>query len=344
MSEQSYLTMKEEFSNALSGDALKNALDYIDCIKENGFTLDGVWNRGYVFHYRGKCVCLVALPPFWDVTGWNIYGFDCNTMYDDLPVAESLKEFAWAHVKPCAVAIGGDCGGDCKPGIRAQVLGKDFDGTCCHVTKFENPNAGAVEKIIELTQVWKHCIDVNADVFAKIEEETGTYLKGDNLRIAMDLLVYLKESGRTWIMSEYHPEFYYMGELTCLIAYAKTDYDEATLAKIRQQIEEAGNRYVYYPSSSWNLCCWQHDDDIYELDSFPVDEGLKDFARENVWKCIRCDGCSAPGGGRRTVFGKEFDNACCNVFQFANPDDEMLVYIKKLMELEKHIIADAKKK
>ena len=53
----------------------------------------------------------------------------------------------------------------------------------------------------------------NAEEFAKIEEETKTYLKGDNLRIAMDLLAYLKESGRTWIMSEYHPEFYYMGEL-----------------------------------------------------------------------------------------------------------------------------------
>jgi len=104
------------------------------------------------------------------------------------------------------------------------------------------------------------------------------------------------------------------------------------------------NRWAYDPSSSWNICCWQHEDDIYEPEGVSVGEGLKEFARENVWKCIRCGGCGAPGGKRRMVFGKEFDNACCNVFQFANPDDEMLEYIKQLMELEKHIIADAKKK
>ena len=175
-------------------------------------------------------------------------------------------------------------------------------------------------------------------VFAKIVDETKTYLKGDNLRIAMDLLAYLKESGRTWVLSEHHPEFYYMGELTCLFAYMKFSLDETKLANMRRMIEEAGNRWVYDPSSSWNICCWQHDDDIYEHDGFPVDEDFKKFARDNVWKCIRCGGCDAPGGRSRTVFGKVFDNACCNVFQFANPDDEMLAYIKKLMELEKFII------
>jgi len=184
----------------------------------------------------------------------------------------------------------------------------------------------------------------NADVFAKIEEETRTYLNGDNLRSALDFLAYLRESGRTWIFTEYHPEFDYMGELTCLIAYSKSALDEATLAEIRRKIEAAGNRFVYDPTSSWNICCWQNEDNIYEPDRFPVAEDLKEFARTNVWKCIDCGGCGAPGGGRRTVFGKEFDNACCNLFQFANPDDEMLEHIKTLMELQKHIIAHAKKK
>jgi len=183
-----------------------------------------------------------------------------------------------------------------------------------------------------------------AAVFAKIEEETQTYLKGDNLKNALDLLAYLKESGRTWILSEYHPEFYYMGELTCLIAYSKSPLDETTLSHIRRKIEDAGNRYVYYPSGSWNICCWQHEDDIYELDSFPVDEDVKEYARTNVWKCINCGGCGNPGGGRRTVFGKEFDNACCNVFQLANPNEKEIEYIKKLMELQKHIIAYSKNK
>jgi len=182
----------------------------------------------------------------------------------------------------------------------------------------------------------------NATIFSSIEKETQTYLNGDNLRIALDFITYLRDSGRTWILSDYHPEFYYMGELTCLIAYLKSPLDEATLNNISKKVEEAGNRWVYDPSSSWNICCWQNENDIYEHESFPLDEDLKEFARENVWKCIRCGGCGAPGGIPRTVFGKEFDNACCNVFQFANPDDEMMERIKKLMELQKHIIADSK--
>jgi len=182
----------------------------------------------------------------------------------------------------------------------------------------------------------------STDEFIRIEEEIKAYLNGDNLKNALDLLAYLKESGRTWTMSDYHPEFYYMGEMTCLFAILKSALDETTLSNIRRMIEDAGNRWVYDPISSWNICCWQHDDDIYELDSFPVDEDFKKFARENVWKCIRCGGCGAPGGIHRTVFGKEFNNACCNLFQLANPDDEMMGYIKKLMELEKHIISGRK--
>ena len=181
------------------------------------------------------------------------------------------------------------------------------------------------------------------DTIVKIEEEIRTYLKGENLQIALDLLDYLKKSERTWVLSEYHPEFFYKGEMTCLFAFHKSTLDEATINYLRQMIEGAGNRWVYDPSSTWNICCWQHEDDIYEPDGFSVDEDVKEFARNNVWKCIRChaDGsCGSLGGRHRVVFRKEFDNACCNLFQFGNPDDEMLEHIKKLMELEKHIIDD----
>ena len=47
----------------------------------------------------------------------------------------------------------------------------------------------------------------DAEVFAKIEEEARTYLSGSNLINALDLLAYLKESGRTWVLSDYHPAY-----------------------------------------------------------------------------------------------------------------------------------------
>lgn len=157
MSEQNNIA--DALKNALSGDALKNALTYASFIEVNGITLDTVWRGGYVFHYKGECICLIGIPPFWDVSEWNIYGFDNNTVHNNVPVDEDLKEFAWAHVKPCAASIGGECGGDCKPGISAKVFDKDFGGTCCHVMKFECPDAEAIENIIKLTQVWMQSID-----------------------------------------------------------------------------------------------------------------------------------------------------------------------------------------
>lgn len=97
-----------------------------------------------------------------------------------------------------------------------------------------------------------------------------------------------------------------MDKLTCLISYMKFPMDEAAVNAMRQTIEAAGNRFVYDPSSNWNICCWQHDDDIYELDSFPVGEDVKEYARANVWKCIGCHigdgGCPPPGRGTQNGF------------------------------------------
>ena len=151
--------VEENLKKHLSGDALKNALDYVNFLDSNGIYPDFTDNGVHLFKYKDECVSLIGTPPFWDVVGWNIYGFNNNTMCDDFPVDEELINFAWTHVKPCEVAIGGNCGGDCKPGVCADVFGKDFEGTCCHVTKFENPDTDAMKNIVKLTQVWKHCID-----------------------------------------------------------------------------------------------------------------------------------------------------------------------------------------
>ena len=180
------------------------------------------------------------------------------------------------------------------------------------------------------------------NLFFAIEAEIKAHLNGDNLKISLDFLAYLKGSGMTWdFPTDGHPEFYYIDKLTCLFAFTKDEMDEATLDKTRQMIESAGNRFVYDPSSTWNICCWQCECDIYEPGNFQVGEDLKEFALDNVWKCISCGGCDTPGSHPRTVFGKEYASACCNVFQFINPDSETMEKIIKLMELQKAIIAES---
>jgi len=152
----------------------------------------------------------------------------------------------------------------------------------------------------------------NTDVFAKIEEKIRDSQSGDNLKNALGLVAYLRESGRTCKFGA-HPEFYYMGEFTCLIV-----------------------------CEEFLVCCWEGECDLYEPDGFPVDDSLKEFARANVVKCFGCGGCDGLGPVRRTVFGKEYDGACCNIFHFHSPDGETLEKIIKLMELQKYMTANSK--
>ena len=169
--------------------------------------------------------------------------------------------------------------------------------------------------------------NIEEDAFKKTEDFLRDALRGGMLRNALDFVAYLKESGRTCKISVYpnsvHPMFHYMGEFTCLFACFKDNSDQ---------------------SDQWFICCWEGECDLYEPDGFPMDESLKEFARENVKKCFNCGGCDAPlGPVRRTIFGKEYDDACCNIFHFHNPDCETLEKIIKLMELQKHVIAESKK-
>jgi len=147
------------------------------------------------------------------------------------------------------------------------------------------------------------------EVFTKIEGETQNSLNGEILENAMNFIAYLKKSGRTCMLPNGgHPEFYFTDELSCLIVYSK---------------------FVNDPSEWWNICCCQSINDVYEHDDFLVDESVKEFAQNKVWKCIGCNGCNAPGGRRRTVFGKVFDNACCNLWQFISPNADDLNKIIK---------------
>ena len=65
------------------------------------------------------------------------------------------------------------------------------------------------------------------------------------------------------------------------------------------------------------------------------DERLKEIAWKYVDICGNCGGCKNPGGSRKTIFGKGFDNVCLTAMKFDNPDAETVECVKKLMELRK---------
>jgi len=162
----------------------------------------------------------------------------------------------------------------------------------------------------------------NTAIIAKVEHEIKTILDGDNLKHALDFINHMTAIGMTLEM-DYHPTFTYLGEWVCLLVYPKD-----------------GTNPSYF-----GICSWPGELDVMENVSFPIDENLKNFAKANVKKCFHCGGCEGsdyPGPLKKMVFGKEYDDVCCNAFHFFNSSNEEMENAKKLMELLKHIIADTK--
>ena len=71
MSEHGFRKLERKIKRALSGDMLKNALDFVAYIKANEMTLDIVTT---VFSYLGKEVCCLTLDGNSHPAGpWSIY-------------------------------------------------------------------------------------------------------------------------------------------------------------------------------------------------------------------------------------------------------------------------------
>jgi hypothetical protein len=80
---------------------------------------------------------------------------------------------------------------------------------------------------------------------------------------------------------------------------------------------------------------WSDDSGSSWFEDSPPEERLKEIALENVDFCTNCGGCGNPGGTRKAVFGKEFNNVCITAMKFINPDARTLECVKKMAELRK---------
>jgi hypothetical protein len=67
-------------------------------------------------------------------------------------------------------------------------------------------------------------------------------------------------------------------------------------------------------------------------DNIP-DERTKEIALKHIDICGNCGGCDKPGGSRKTIFEKEFDNVCITPMRFDNPDAETVECVKRLVGL-----------
>ena len=164
-------TIENEINGSLMDDlSKKNALDFIAYLRANGMTTTDA-NYPGVFRYLGEAVCVLAIHPIeeGELPVYNIYWGDYDSTifssdYDDFPMDEQLKEFAWKHIHLCVnfTSNGKYCGCGSQPGKSMKILGKEFDNLCTSIIWFGNPDAATLETIYKLAEVWKLCIVENA--------------------------------------------------------------------------------------------------------------------------------------------------------------------------------------
>ena len=156
--EKTTLVIEDEINERLSGELQKNALTFVDLLKSGGMVVDKTYSS--VFRYFDEAVCVVVIHPnFVGELGWNVYLGDydssiCSSDYENFPMDEVLKEFAWAHKHTC-----GSCGCGNQPGRTFSILGKEFDNVCTSLMWFGNADGDTLENLMKLVDVWKLCID-----------------------------------------------------------------------------------------------------------------------------------------------------------------------------------------
>jgi len=143
----------------LTGEARKNALDFITALREKGFSFDG-WGSGddvgWTPAYNGKgfgCVLISEQFMFFIGLDWN---FD-----DNIPTNNELKEFVWAHVTVCPQEHCAPpyCQADennpnhCKN--RWKIFGKEYESTCHSPLQFINPDIETLNNIKNLLLLTK---------------------------------------------------------------------------------------------------------------------------------------------------------------------------------------------
>jgi len=149
------LKIEDDLSAALSGEKLKNALDFIAYLKASGMNLHQ--EHTSAFEYKGEWVCIICIVPIDGTPEWVIFDNPLTSKFDDFPVDSDLKEFAWTHVNIC-----GKCGCGSQPGVRKTILGKEFDNVCTSEVAFWSPDADVLDKVRQMINIWKESVDSKA--------------------------------------------------------------------------------------------------------------------------------------------------------------------------------------
>jgi len=156
----------------------------------------------------------------------------------------------------------------------------------------------------------------------RIEAHIGEVLTGEAQKNARALVAHLRanemrfERGKGYWADKLYWMITYQGEYVCFILLNGSE----------DKTEPAG----------WVI--WHDDGGTNCFADFPLDQRARETAWKHVDVCANCGGCKQPGGTRKTIFWKQFDNVCVTPLKFVNPDAEGLACVRKMIGIRKAAI------
>ncbi len=161
--------VEESILETLAGERRQNALVFFAYLSADGMRFErgkGYWEDKYYWRvrYRDEVVCFVLINGTKcksEPEGWMIWSDDSGSKgYEGYPLDERTREIAWQHVDFC-----GNCGGECHPGVRKTVFGRDFDHVCRTTLRFVNPDAEALACAMKMMEIRKNDINEKRGLF-----------------------------------------------------------------------------------------------------------------------------------------------------------------------------------
>jgi len=141
--------------DVLKGDAQKNALDLIAHLRTSGgkdFSIAKHNESDESLWLIGEGIGVMFVNGSDDFPGpWTLWVDGDNIgEHTAADVDAHVKEVAWANIAPC-----GSCGGQCSPGFRKRVFGKDFENVCNSTLMFTNADTDTLACLKQIVDVRK---------------------------------------------------------------------------------------------------------------------------------------------------------------------------------------------
>ena len=147
------MEIKDALKNNLKGEALTNALGFVDYLIARGLSSNMEWDNGCRFVKNEKSPCLVVFN-MQDNGEWFICDIPVVSEPEWNSLGNDLKELIIANIKICSVYKGEPCGCGSEPGASKNIFGKDYSNVCTSEIQFHNPTPDILSKLKEIVEWW----------------------------------------------------------------------------------------------------------------------------------------------------------------------------------------------